>query len=59
MVEALRICDHYDFRVSQAAYEKAGKPFQLRKSPRGPGAVPWWKKDYTDARRIRERELFA
>jgi len=59
MVEALRICDHYQFRVSQSAYKKAGEPFVLRKPPRAPGEVPWWKKDYTDARRIRDRELFA
>ena len=59
MIEALRICDHYDFRVSQSSYQKAGTPFVLRKPPRGPGDVPWWQKDYTDARRIRDRELFA
>ncbi|MGE5274259.1 MAG: phospholipase D-like domain-containing protein [Verrucomicrobiota bacterium] len=59
MIEALRICDHYDFRVSQSSYEKAGTPFVLRKPPRGPGDVAWWQKDYTDARRIRDRELFA
>jgi phosphatidylserine/phosphatidylglycerophosphate/cardiolipin synthase-like enzyme len=59
MVEALRICDHYDFRVSQSASKKAGKPFVLRKPPRGPSDVPWWKRDYKDARRIRDRELFA
>jgi hypothetical protein len=59
MIEALRICDHYQFRVSQSAYKKDGKPFVLRKPPRAAGDVPWWKKDYTDARRIRDRELFA
>lgn len=59
MIEALRICDHYQFRVSQGAYKKAGKPFVLKKPPRAPGDAPWWKKDYTDARRIRDRELFA
>jgi hypothetical protein len=59
MIEALRICDHYDFRVSQSSYEKAGMPFVLREPPRGPGDVAWWQKDYTDARRIRDRELFA
>ena len=59
MIEALRICDHYDFRVSQSAYKKSGKPFQLSKPPRAAGEVPWWKKDYTDARRIRDRELFS
>ena len=30
MIEAVRICDHYDFRVSQSASKKAGKPFLLR-----------------------------
>ncbi len=59
MVEALRICDHYQFRVSQSQYKKTGKPFVLRKPPRAAGDLPWWKKDYTDARRIRDRELFA
>ncbi len=59
MVEALRICDHYDFRVSQSASKKAGRPFALSKPPRKPGEVPWWKKYYMDARRIRDRELFA
>ena len=59
MVEAVRICDHYDFRVTQSASKKAGKPFVLRKPPREPGDVPWWKRDYTDAHRIRDRELFA
>jgi hypothetical protein len=59
MIEALRICDHYDFRVSQSAAKKAGEPFELRTPPRKPGDVPWWKKNYTDARRIRDRQLFA
>jgi hypothetical protein len=59
MVEALRICDHYDFRVSQSASKKTGEPFALRKPPRKASEVPWWKKYYTDARRIRDRELFA
>jgi hypothetical protein len=59
MIEALRICDHYQFRVSQSAYKKAGTPFVLRKPPRAAGEVPWWKRDYTNAHRIRDRELFA
>jgi hypothetical protein len=53
------MCDHYQFRVSQSASKKAGKPLTLRKPPRATGDVPWWKKDYTDERRIRDRELFA
>ena len=57
MVEALRIFDHYHFRVSQRRSKKAGK--LLLQAPARPGDVPWWKKDYTDARRIRDRELFA
>jgi hypothetical protein len=31
----------------------------LAKPPRSPGEKPWWVKDYTNARKIRDRELFA
>lgn len=58
MVEALRIFDHYHFRVLQHAATKA-RPLVLAKPPRHPGEVPWWQEDYTDAHKIRDRELFA
>ena len=59
VVEALRIFDHYHFRVAQQAARKARKKLQLARPPRKPGEKPWWSKDYTNARRIRDRELFA
>ena len=59
MIEALRIFDHYHFRVVQAEAKKAKRKLMLAKPPRAPGAKPWWEEDYTDARKIRDRELFA
>jgi phosphatidylserine/phosphatidylglycerophosphate/cardiolipin synthase-like enzyme len=59
VVEAVRIFDHYQFRVAQADAKKAKKKLQLAKPPRSPGEKPWWAKDYTNARKIRDRELFA
>lgn len=59
LVEALRIFDHYHFRVAQKEAKKARKKLQLRKPPRKPGDEAWWVEDYTDARKIRDRELFA
>lgn len=59
MIEALRIFDHHHFRVAQQEAKKARKQFVLAKPPRTPGEKPWWDEDYTDARKIRDRELFA
>jgi len=59
MVEALRIFDHYQFRVLDHAAAKAHRPLVLAKPPRNPGEVPWWREDYTDPRKIRDRELFS
>jgi phosphatidylserine/phosphatidylglycerophosphate/cardiolipin synthase-like enzyme len=59
VVEALRLFDHYHFRVVQDEAKKTNKPFVLTKPPRLPGELPWWSKDYTNARRIRDRLLFA
>ncbi|MCI0590481.1 MAG: phospholipase D-like domain-containing protein [Gammaproteobacteria bacterium] len=59
MIEALRIFDHYHFRVVQQEAKKAKKKLQLAKPPRTPGDEPWWAEDYTNARKIRDRELFA
>jgi hypothetical protein len=59
MIEALRIFDHYHFRVVQQEAKKAKKKLQLAKPPRTPGDEPWWTEDYTNARKIRDRELFA
>ena len=62
VVEALRIFDHYHFRVVQQEAKKAKKdkkPLALAKPPRKPGETTWWAEDYTNARKIRDRELFV
>jgi phosphatidylserine/phosphatidylglycerophosphate/cardiolipin synthase-like enzyme len=59
MIEALRIFDHYHFRVAQANAKKAKKQLVLAKPPREAGEAPWWDEYYSDARKARDRELFA
>ncbi len=59
LVEALRIFDHYHFRVTQMEAEKAKKELVLARPPRSSGEMPWWDEDYTNALKIRDRELFA
>lgn len=58
-IEALRIFDHYHFRVTQKDAKKAKKSLQLAKPPRKPGERPWFAEYYADPRKIRDRELFA
>ncbi|HEX2232706.1 MAG TPA: phospholipase D-like domain-containing protein [Thermoleophilaceae bacterium] len=58
-VEALRIFDHYHFRVAQAEARKARKKLVLAKPPRKTGEKPWWDEDYRAPHKIRDRELFA
>ena len=59
MIEALRIFDHYHFRVVQQQAKQARRKLQLAKPPRNAGEIPWWDEDYTNIRKIRDRELFA
>ncbi len=59
MIEALRLFDHYHFRVAQLDAKKQKKPLQLAKPPRKPEDKAWWVDYYADARKIRDRELFA
>ena len=58
-VEALRIFDHYQFRVAQAEAKEAHKPLQLQPAPATNSEKPWWQEDYTNARKILDRKLFA
>ena len=58
-VEAVRIIDHYHFRVAQAEATRGNQAFVLAKPPRLPGEQPWWQDDYTVPHKIRDRELFA
>lgn len=58
MIEALRIFDHYHFRVNQKEADKSHKKLHLAKPPFG-GGEAWWKKFYTDPRKIKDREMFC
>jgi phosphatidylserine/phosphatidylglycerophosphate/cardiolipin synthase-like enzyme len=59
MVEALRLFDHYRFRILEEEKGQAGDKLYLLKPPREPGDVPWWDKFYTDPQKARDREMFA
>jgi phosphatidylserine/phosphatidylglycerophosphate/cardiolipin synthase-like enzyme len=59
VVEALRIFDHYHFRVKQQETKKARKELVLMKPPRNADEEAWWVEDYTNVRKIKDRELFA
>lgn len=58
-IEAVRLFDHYEFRVVAAEAKAARKKLQLARPPQKPGEKPWWSEDYTNPRKIRDRELFA
>ena len=57
MVEALRLFDHYRFRVAQLQATSA-KPFRLKEPPAA-GGKAWWKDAYTVPIKIRDRKLFS
>jgi hypothetical protein len=59
VVEAIRLFDHYHFRVTQEEAKTESRPLVLKRPPRLPDEKPWWNEDYTDPRKIRDRELFA
>ncbi len=59
MIEAIRIFDHYHFRVAQKEATTGVRKLQLRAAPTTSTGVPWWTEHYADARKIRDRELFA
>ena len=58
-IEALRIFDHYHFRVLQHGAARTDRPLVLAKPPRQDGEQPWWQEDYEDPHKIRDRQLFA
>ena len=51
VVEALRIFDHYHFRVVQQEAKKAKKDLVLAQAAAKAGRRAWWTEDYTDPRR--------
>lgn len=59
MIEAMRMFDHYRFRVLQEDAKTAKDKLQLSKPPRKPGDVPWWARDYEEPHRIKDRLMFA
>ena len=59
MIEALRIFDHYQFRVAQQQAKTAKRQLALARPPRNPGELPWWSAHYSHPLKIRDRELFA
>jgi len=65
MIEALRIFDHYHFRVRHRDGNQPGKKkqpkkkLQLAKPPRTSKETAWFLEDYTDPRKIRDRKLFS
>jgi hypothetical protein len=58
MVEAIRLFDHYHFRVAQSEKPKTDL-LHLKRPPRGSGAKAWWEKHYSVATKIQDRLLFG
>lgn len=58
MIEALRIYDHYVFRVTAEERRDPADPVELKRPP-GEGEHAWFERDWTDPVRVRDRELFA
>lgn len=58
MVEAIRLFDHYHFRVVQMEAKDKKTKLELAKPP-DKGEKAWWEEDYKNPRKIRDRELFA
>lgn len=59
MIEALRIFDHYSFRVARKKAADTGTPLTLRRPPSAPGELPWFDREYSEPTRVRDRQLFA
>jgi len=57
MIEALRIYDHYIFRVA-SDNQGVAHPLELKLPPQ-PGGDAWFEHDWTDPVRARDRQLFA
>jgi hypothetical protein len=59
-IEALRIFDHYEFRLAQQNAKTARDQLTLQRPP-APGShdKPWWDRFYTDRHKTRDRTFFA
>ncbi|MDQ1391455.1 MAG: hypothetical protein QOF30_432 [Acidimicrobiaceae bacterium] len=58
-VEAVRLFDHYQFRLKQDDPSTAKARLALQKPPRAPGELPWFEGDYTDANKVLDRKIFS
>jgi phosphatidylserine/phosphatidylglycerophosphate/cardiolipin synthase-like enzyme len=58
MIEALRMYDHYVFRVATSGSHGEPKPLELKLPPE-PGKAAWFDRDWTDPVRARDRVLFS
>lgn len=58
MIEALRMYDHYVFRVASEEEQSAAHPLELKRPPQQ-GGTAWFECDWTDPIRARDRQLFA
>jgi hypothetical protein len=59
MVEAVRLFDHYEYRVRHEQAQAQGRQLQLAKPPRSAGERPWWYEHWTDPLKIKDRQLFS
>ncbi|MYM22126.1 phospholipase [Duganella sp. FT135W] len=59
MVEAVRIFDHYHFRLAQRDAKLAHKELVLQRPPTKASERPWWYEDYHDEHKIKDRKLFS
>jgi len=60
VIEALRIFDHYHFRVAEKeSKKKNAEPLALITPPRKAGEKPWWDPYWTNHQKMRDREVFA
>lgn len=59
MIEAVRLFDHYHFRVKQQEATTAKEKLFLAKPPQ-PDQEPWWKEAFTEGNiKSRDRKLFS
>jgi phosphatidylserine/phosphatidylglycerophosphate/cardiolipin synthase-like enzyme len=58
MVEAIRLFDHYHFRVRQLQAATAVSALRLQEPPAA-GQEAWWQEDYVVPIKIRDRRLFS
>lgn len=59
MIEALRIFDHYHFRLAVKESKKTKTKLILKRPPTSSVEKTWWEPFYTNLKKIKDRELFS